>query len=544
MSEGPLAHAVRVASEQAYVDGLSEGRREAWERASGARPEPASKRLLVHLSHSIERAVMSGPRDDPTVVVALFQQLRFFDREREVYARMAQAGMHVVVAFADGGVHDVPDGVHLVVLDPDEPLASEWSVVALGPGAGAFLVATDQYARDPRERGEAGRVFLGRWGYARAQAGTELARLRFALGDRLPASVRRTVDELLGSSMPTGGDPAASAGTTGEAWATTSLNHMIDRLLSARAGTRELRSQLADAQRAAAARAAAAVDPASGLPTAEALDRFAGPAGPETLPVGVALFDLPGLDGSVVHDDDRAAWFAAHQVAAAMTQPLGPVDAALRLSEREFALVVPGASDRHLAGLCDRVGERLALASQGWPGIALAGRVAFAVTATRPLPLADLREALAHLPEEPGDAGPVDAGRNPAGDRIVVAATGREGAPPRPSPEPSAAARHRGPDDVAPRPRPAGNGGGSGDPVAPPPDAHAPPPRPAPAPPPSRPRPYLDASSTGPQPVTGDAAADPRAAAQEAVRRLVQGDRGADYDVFADRHRDNGGHPG
>ena len=80
MSEGPLAHAVRVASEQAYVDGLSEGRREAWERASGARPEPASKRLLVHLSHSIERAVMSGPRDDPTVVVALFQQLRFFDR--------------------------------------------------------------------------------------------------------------------------------------------------------------------------------------------------------------------------------------------------------------------------------------------------------------------------------------------------------------------------------------------------------------------------------------------------------------------------------
>ncbi|WFG44076.1 DICT sensory domain-containing protein [Pseudonocardia alni] len=467
MSEGPLAHAVRVASEQAYVDGLSEGRREAWERASGARPEPASKRLLVHLSHSIERAVMSGPREDPTVVVALFQQLRFFDREREVYARMAQAGMHVVVAFADGGVHDVPDGVHLVVLDPDEPLASEWSVVALGPGAGAFLVATDQYARDPRERGEAGRVFLGRWGYARAQAGTELARLRFALGDRLPASVRRTVDELLGSSMPTGGDPAASAGTTGEAWATTSLNHMIDRLLSARAGTRELRSQLADAQRAAAARAAAAVDPASGLPTAEALDRFAGPAGPETLPVGVALFDLPGLDGSVVHDDDRAAWFAAHQVAAAMTQPLGPVDAALRLSEREFALVVPGASDRHLAGLCDRVGERLALASQGWPGIALAGRVAFAVTATRPLPLADLREALAHLPEEPGDAGPVDAGRNPAGDRIVVAATGREGAPPRPSPEPSAAARHRGPDDVAPRPRPAGNGGGSGDPVAP-----------------------------------------------------------------------------
>ncbi|MER5671663.1 hypothetical protein, partial [Pseudonocardia alni] len=42
---------------------------------------------------------------------------------------------------------------------------------------------------------------------------------------------------------------------------------------------------------------------------------------------------------------------------------------------------------------------------------------------------------------------------------------------------------------------------------------------------------------------SSDLAADPRAAAQEALRRLVQGDQGAGYDVFADRHP-GGGHPG
>ncbi|MEQ3552022.1 DICT sensory domain-containing protein [Pseudonocardia nematodicida] len=430
-SEGPLAHAVRVASEEAYVEGLAEAGREAYDRASGARPEPASKRLLVHLSHSIERAVMSAQRDDPTVVVALFQRLAFFDREREVYARMAEAGIHVVVGFVDGLAHDVPEGIHLVTLRPDEPLADEWTVVAVGPRAGAFLVATDQHARDPRESAiEAGRVFLGRWGYSQAQAGSELARLRFALGDRLDESLRRTVDDLLASSMPSGGAPAASAGTPGEAWATASLNHMIDRMLSARAGTRELRAQLADAQQAAAARAAAEIDPVSGLPTGEVLQRWTGPAGPETLPVGVLLVDVPGMVGDQVGGDDRTAYFAAHQIAAALTQPLGPVDAAVRLSEREFAVVVPGSSLRHLAALADRVGEQLELASQGYPGVPLRGRVAAMVTRTRPLPVADLRAALAHLPADAGprDAGPVDAGRTPAGERIIVAGTALQAA--------------------------------------------------------------------------------------------------------------------
>ena len=258
---------------------------------------------------------------------------------------MAAAGVVVVVGFVEGEEHRPPSGVHVVSLRPDEPLADEWSVVAVGPHAGAFLVATDQHAFDPSERDhEASREFVGRWGYSRAQAGTELARLRFSLGDRLDVVLRGTIDDLLAEYMPSGGDPAASSGTPGETWATTSLGHMMDGMLTARAGTRELREQLADAQRAATARAAATTDPHSGVANPDFLQRWSHPTGANPLPIGLALFDVAELDSEAMRADDRASYFAAHQVAAALTQPLGPVDAVVRMSAREFLVVVPGAS--------------------------------------------------------------------------------------------------------------------------------------------------------------------------------------------------------
>jgi DICT domain-containing protein len=422
--EGPLEYAARVRSEQSYLARLGTLQRSAWERASGTRPEITSKRLLVSLSHTIEKAVMSGPIEAPTVVVALFQKLRFFDREREVYERMAAAGIHVIIGFVRGEEHAAPAGVHVVLLAEDEPLADEWTVVAVGPHAGAFLVATDQHRFDPREREpEASRVFAGRWGYSRAQANTELARLHFALGNRLDGGLSDMIGSLLAAAMPSGGDPAASAGTTGETWATTSLYYLIDRLQTTRAGSRELREQLADAQRSAAARNAASVDPRSGLTNPDFLRRWAAPAGTTTLPVGLALFDVPALGTEPLRQDERAAYHAAHQVAAALTQPLGPVDAAVRLSEREFLVVVPGSTLRHLSGICDEIGEQLELMSNGYPSVPLRARVATIVTRSRPFPLNDLHESLAHVDPDGQVSGPVDAGRTPTGDHITVSST-------------------------------------------------------------------------------------------------------------------------
>jgi hypothetical protein len=326
-------------------------------------PGPASKRSLVAISHAIESAVLQGPRDEPTVVVALFQRLAYFSRERAVYERLARAGIRVVVGFSDGEAHEVGEGVECVTLDPQEPLADEWTVIAVGPDAGAFLVATDTGEIDPTEYTlEAGRWFMGRWGYSRVQAANELARMRIALGERLRADTTRTIDDLLARIMPPGGAAAASRGTTGEQWATASLQRVTARMHHARAGSRLLRAQLADAQAAAEARAEAKVEQQSGLPTPEFLARWAGTDGrASALPIGLAVFDIVGLDDTASPHSRRTLYHAARQTAAALTEPLGPVDAAVRLSTREFALVVPGASSSHLTRLAAAAADQLEL---------------------------------------------------------------------------------------------------------------------------------------------------------------------------------------
>lgn len=210
--------------------------------------------------------------------------------------------------------------------------------------------------------------------------------------------------------MPTGGTAAASAGTDGERWATHALHRMVQRMQDAREGSRVLRAQLVDSHAAVAARSAAHVDPQSGLTTPDFLSRWTDNSGPTALPVGVALVDVEALDGAEHRLGRRAAYHAARRVAAAVSEPLGPVDA-FRLSERAFALIVPGASSRHLASLVDAVVEQLELSSDGYPNVPLVGPVAWTVTLARPLPLDDLHLALG-APEQPAST--------LAGDPIVV----------------------------------------------------------------------------------------------------------------------------
>ncbi len=59
------------------------------EQVSGQRPELTTKRSLVAVSHAIERAVLAAPHAEPTIVLALFQRMEYFERERAVYERIA-----------------------------------------------------------------------------------------------------------------------------------------------------------------------------------------------------------------------------------------------------------------------------------------------------------------------------------------------------------------------------------------------------------------------------------------------------------------------
>lgn len=403
--------------------------------AVGQQPERMTKQSLVAISHAIERAALAAAPDEPSVLLALFQRIEHFDRERAVYRQLADAGIRVVVGFCDEP-HDVPDGVEVVRLDPAEALVDEWSVIGLSASAGAFLVATDQHEFDRRVRSrEAGREFLARWGFSHVQTGVELARIRLAVGSRLSGATLGFIDRTLSAVMPTGGGVAGSGGTRQELWSTTAAFHLAERMNRARAGSARLRAQLADAHAAVAARAAAAVDPQSGLTMPEFLQRWSAPGGSTALPIGLAVFDLDAVSRAT---DDRAAYHLARKVAAALTQPLGPVDAAVRLTERSFLIVVPGASEMHLARICDDVLDQLRLASDGYPHVPLEGGVATVVTRQRPLPLSDLRQSLDRLAELDGP-GPVDAGTTVIGDRITVCRTEHRTehrTEPRPGPRP------------------------------------------------------------------------------------------------------------
>lgn len=119
---------------------------------SSARAGVLSKRALVTASHAVERAALAEGTGADTVVFALFQRLPYFEREREVYARIARTAAVTVVGMVDSGRPDLPHGVTPVLLRPDESMAREWSVAVLSPTFGASVVAQDLDDVDPQAR--------------------------------------------------------------------------------------------------------------------------------------------------------------------------------------------------------------------------------------------------------------------------------------------------------------------------------------------------------------------------------------------------------
>lgn len=56
-----------------------------------------TKRTLVTISHALEQAALAATEDGPMVVLALFQRLPYFERERQVYQRIASRAAATVV---------------------------------------------------------------------------------------------------------------------------------------------------------------------------------------------------------------------------------------------------------------------------------------------------------------------------------------------------------------------------------------------------------------------------------------------------------------
>ncbi|WBB76311.1 DICT sensory domain-containing protein [Micromonospora sp. WMMD1128] len=356
---------------------------------SGRTPERFTKRSLVAVSHAIERAALAEAEDGPLVVLALFQRLPYFDREREVYRRIAGRATATVVGMVGGPPPDLPDGVCAVVLDETEDLAREWSVMALTPRFGASLVAYDRGEVTPAATLETGRLFDGRWGFRRDAALHEVIRLRERLAERLPGPARTALDEAVGRvrDIPAG---------AGESRADAALRLLVRR----------------------GDRGAPPVETADGMLDEAGLRRWSGADGVTasgTLPVALVGLRVAEPAGAPERFGRRSAARESQAVLAAVTSVLRPVDRAVRVADNEFQLVLPALGEPEALAVVGRLHETIGALARAFPFVAYTVHAAVAVTTRRPLPTTDLRAAVewavregvpvAGLPPEPAPVG-------------------------------------------------------------------------------------------------------------------------------------------
>ena len=336
-----------------------------------------SKRALVTASHAVERAALADGTGADTVVFALFQRLPYFERERDVYARIARKAAVTVVGMVDSGRPDLPHGVTPVLLRPDEPMAREWSVAVLSPTFGASVVAQDLDEIDPQASSvERARLFRGRWGLRRDEAYAEVVRLRDAMGDRLPPAVRRKVGEVLASVQV----PAA-----------------VDVESRAEAALRHVAARLDEARASAPAVAGPAVDPDTGLETLAGLTRWLG-AATDTVPLGLVLVAVDDLTAVERRHGTRVRMHTEQNIADLLRQGLRPLDRAVRLGPGEFLVIQPAVPAPELTSRSHHLERRLAALHATYPFVDLHPRTTTLLTRRRPLPLQKLRAQLREVP--------------------------------------------------------------------------------------------------------------------------------------------------
>ncbi|MGN9813537.1 DICT sensory domain-containing protein [Micromonospora sp. BQ11] len=340
--------------------------------------ERLTKRGLVTVSHAIEQAALATAEDGPLIVLALFQRMPYFERERALYERIAGVAAATVVGVVDAVPEALPAGTYGVVLAEDEELAREWSVVVLTPRFGAALVAYDRAEVAPDAPTlEAGRLFDGGWSFRRDAALHEALRLRERLATRLPEQARAVLDDVLGRVREL---PATPGEARGEA------------------AVRLLAGQIERARRRAdAPPSRTTTDGTTALLDEPALKRWTGLDGVTasgTLPVAVIGVRVDEPPGTPERFGRRSHAREGQAVLAALTAPLRPVDRAARLTDREYLLVLPSLTEEQAVAVADRVRESIAGLARSYPFVTYAVYAAVCVTTGRPLPVPAVRHAL------------------------------------------------------------------------------------------------------------------------------------------------------
>lgn len=152
------------------------------------------KTTLTALSHAMEDLVLVG--DDRPLVIANFQQERFYRQETRRYQRIAEKTDHVyVLAMPETDFASSPAPYATIGLEESDPLAQEWHLVVIAPSYSACLVCREHSTAVNAAALDSGRQFQGFWTFDPAvsrQAAQELlgriVRYRPDLSDRVEAA--------------------------------------------------------------------------------------------------------------------------------------------------------------------------------------------------------------------------------------------------------------------------------------------------------------------------------------------------------------------
>ncbi len=128
------------------------------------------KNTLVSLCHALEDHILTD--DSTPLVIAAFQQGKWYLQEAIRYADIAQKSRQIVIMAAlDAGFAEQPTrvlpNVNLVTLEPADPVAQEWHLIILSPKYTAMVICQELSEADYGSAGlpasDIERKFYGLW---------------------------------------------------------------------------------------------------------------------------------------------------------------------------------------------------------------------------------------------------------------------------------------------------------------------------------------------------------------------------------------------
>ncbi|MGC1310340.1 MAG: DICT sensory domain-containing protein [Phormidesmis sp.] len=184
------------------------------------------KTSLTALSHAMEDQVLAGSQQQP-LIIASFQQERFYRQEAHRYERIGSCSDHVyVLSAADTQFRETIDSYEKINFDEEDALSEEWHLVVLGEHYCAALICREHHAeadRPPRivmgsstPHPDQTRRFEGVWTLDRQVSLraadlllNRIASYRPDLASKVKQARAKFIPEALGRDLEVGSDPFA-----------------------------------------------------------------------------------------------------------------------------------------------------------------------------------------------------------------------------------------------------------------------------------------------------------------------------------------------